>query len=111
MLRVRINQIVALEHRSGRNNLYKRFRPCFDAILTQAATPSKAYVRNPRVENQLHAALGARVDSLLFFVGPTGIGKSTYIRHVFGTNQNPYLSDDSKDPDKNYVAIARGMSH
>jgi hypothetical protein len=82
------------------NDLYRRFRKTFDAI-TSIENPAIArnepkdwFVSEPIVETALQESASGEMDSIRFFLGSTGIGKSTMLRHVFEAAHAPLIKDD-----------------
>ena len=83
------------------NDIYRRFRKEFDYML-QGDSPcivnggtAKCYVQNIHIEEKLQYLLDSSTDSIQFFIGRTGIGKSTILRHVFQVVRKPIFKNRS----------------
>ncbi len=74
---------------AGYSDLYKRFRRIFDVLLNSTNPGHERqefdewYVENPTLEPELEYILFKNTtDVIRFFIGHTGIGKSTVLNHV-----------------------------
>ena len=76
------------------SDLQRQFAPAFNSLISQDPLEfsgqhnQHGYVKNDGIESKLYDWLDSTSNLLCLFVGETGIGKSTYIRKVFGTDKN-----------------------
>ena len=80
------------------NDLYRSLEPTFEHLL-QSDDPDRytllgdLYVRHEEMERALLSYCSGMTSAAAFLVGPTGIGKSTLIRHALNVNRSPSLSN------------------
>jgi hypothetical protein len=100
-VRIRPNEQLQSAAATGKpSDLHRRFQKAFDAVVA-VENPAVArhefrdwYVSVPYIESALNESTTGEIDSLRFFLGSTGIGKSTMLRYVFQAAQEPIIRDD-----------------
>lgn len=95
--RVRINETTTPTTSFRRNDVYRQFAPAFNAIFSAHPLSidhfdgNAGYVENAAIEDRLRHFVQTSFSHLNHIIGETGIGKSTYIRKVFGASPNPTI--------------------
>jgi len=98
--RQKLNESVSSTVTYRRGDLYRQFIPAFKVLLSPTPLAidtldgNAGYVPNTEIEERLLYFSQLSSSHLNEFVGETGIGKSTYIRKVFGANKNPSIKND-----------------
>ena len=115
----RINENYSLPRTSFRNDIYRKFEKQFIYIFNNSLrTDEGAYVEHDSTEytEAFNIFFDSSNSDIKFFVGYTGTGKSTFIRHYFGIRtlgitiykeKNlviPISWDGRTVPDTNYAA-------
>jgi hypothetical protein len=91
--RLKINQIYEAHEAMGEmNDIGREFSQTINRIKQEnQKTTSICYVKNPKIESQLQDVKDQDQSNFSILIGETGIGKSTYIRKVFGNDTNPEI--------------------
>ena len=82
------------------NDLFRTLRRTFEHFL-QTEDPGKFslknehYVPSPELELAVRNFCSGLTNDATFLVGPTGIGKSTLLRHTFGVSRAPTIVDST----------------
>lgn len=98
--RVKLNDTETHRKTYARNDLYRQFTPAFTQLFSanplsiEYHNPSAGYVVNKGIEEGLQSFADSFAPNICEFIGETGIGKSTYIRKVFGVKANPSIDGD-----------------
>jgi hypothetical protein len=100
-MRIRINEN-AVAYQTSPSALYRRFRKIFETVLatTNPALEyrdwAKWYIPMPALEQALYDTLfDNSADHLHFLVGHTGIGKSTVLQKLIGTDTGTHMPQRS----------------
>ena len=100
-MRTPINQRFTGRPTQGENDIFRKFRRIFELIAqgTNPATdrqePKEWYVCNPPVEETLNQVLREdETNCVYFFIGHTGIGKSTVLGYVCDGHRTAYSAED-----------------
>lgn len=97
--RIKIGQSVSQNNSYKPSDIYRQFTPAFRVIFSATSLAldeldgKAGYVKNEIVEEWLNSFSSSTSSSINHFVGETGIGKSTYIRNIYGSLNNPYVID------------------
>ncbi len=80
-------------YRSEFVNTYRR------AIEFYFGTPKEesVFVENPELERELMRLLLDYESRIIYFLGKEGIGKTTFLKNVFGLSDNVVVFDEAKD--------------
>lgn len=98
--RTKISDTASTNKSYARNDLYRQFTPAFNQLFSanplsiEYHNPSAGYVSHKGIEDGLHSFTDSLSPNICEFIGETGIGKSTYIRSVFGVKANPTIEGD-----------------
>jgi energy-coupling factor transporter ATP-binding protein EcfA2 len=93
-----IKNICERQTSTSAGNLYDRFRPYFDILISPESmrrvglSPDDTYVTVPSVEIAINSHLNSTSGQILVISGNRGIGKSTIIRHIFGNISMPSIN-------------------
>lgn len=82
------------------NDLYRALRRTFEHVLHTGdhgkySLRNEFYVSAPEVESVVGSFCTGTTNESMFFIGPTGIGKSTLLRHLLEINRPPVIRGDS----------------
>lgn len=95
--RTKINDTETHRKTYAKSDLYRQFTPAFTQLFSanplsiEYHNPSAGYVVNKGIEDSLQGFADSFAPNICEFIGETGIGKSTYIRKVFGVSANPSI--------------------
>ena len=80
-------------YRSEFANTYRR------AIEFYLGTPKEesVYVEDPELERELMRLFLDCESKIIYFLGKEGIGKTTFLKNVFGLSDNAVVFDEAKD--------------
>lgn len=101
-MRIRPNEenLTSLVLETRENDLYRALQSTFEHLI-QPEDPDKynlkndCYVSHPGVEASIAAFCTGTTSAAAFLIGPTGIGKSTLLRHSLGLNRSPLIVGDT----------------
>lgn len=96
-IRYRINEATSANKSYKRNDIYRQFTDAFNTVFSahplsiDHSNGAAGYVPNKEIEERLSHFISSAHSHMNHFIGETGIGKSTYIRKVFGASTNPHI--------------------
>ena len=85
-------------YRSEFANIYRR------AIEFYLGTPKEesVYVEDPELERELMRLFLDCESKIIYFLGKEGIGKTTFLKNVFGLSDNAVVFDEAKGKGETY---------
>lgn len=101
----KINESISRDNSRGNSDAYRKFKEQFDKLFRSDEIPindeefEELYVDDLETEREINEFRFQEMNDTNFFVGYTGIGKSTCIRHCFelGIKKKPIINSKQNE--------------